>query len=37
MTDVADTADIPENEDGDVIEKKGGGKLRLLIIAGVLL
>ncbi len=37
MTDVADTADIPESEDGDVIEKKGGGKLKLLIIGGAAL
>lgn len=37
MTDVADTADIPETEESEVVEKKSGGKLKLLIIAGAAL
>lgn len=33
MTDVADVDDLPEGEEGGIVEKKGGGKLKLIIIA----
>lgn len=32
MTDVADTAEISEDEDGETVVKKGSGKLKLIII-----
>lgn len=39
MTDVADVADVPEDEDGETVEKKGGGRLKLIIfaVAGLLI
>ena len=37
MTDVADAADLPEGEEGDVVAKKGGGKFKLIIVVAAAL